>query len=434
MASKTRNYMGVLVVNHYTAEEAMECVGAQLPSPSITEVALYQASRDTETGVITRGKQINKVRMTDLQFGQMIGRPNFGSGQLVTIEASQDHIVSPLDKGEDPSEEKLKVEMANLLRGGDSGQITRFFKEMGELTDKMTKRGRMIKSDHNELEKYLRMFSSYVKNSEDYSLNSINKIAARRVDEAKSSIHHTVRNAYRIGHDPLLSIDDKRSDTGKLQTIGAAGYMMVSVGGSTSMKLFDDINMSHSVVSLRLATAVLQPPDKRISNTPSYRSEQGMSDVQMSPEQYARFVRADRMEVPCTITRRGRQEMDEFESEDTRDVKFNTATNDSEGYNTYLAAISAISDAVNSDELKGKDGMRKLASMFTAAEDAYEVYLKESSEDKVKAVGGVFAHHQKEIAQFFDSEVKNMPEDLRKKIGKPLGNIVSQVNLLKHKK
>lgn len=428
---KSKNYMGVLVVNHYLAEKPVDCVGSQLPSPSITEVAMYSASRNTDTGEVVRGELISKVRMSDLQFGAMIGNPNSGEGQLVTIESLSRFNVLPIDKNEDPAEDELKFEMSNLLKGGGHGQVSRFFDEMLERGETIINRGRMTKTDETEINKYLGMLSTYVKISEDYSLNSINKIAAKRVNEAKSSIHNTIRNAYRIGGEPIKAIESHVEGSDALPSLGAAGFMSANLGGNTSMKLFDDINMTHSVVSISLSSAVLRPPCD-IINEPTYRKEMSLVDVHMSPEQYARFVRADKMEVPCTITRLYADTIDDFDSEDSRDIKFESSVGKDELYSIYLDKVADISKRMDAGDFKGKTGMREFVSMLKAAQTAYEEHLAGSGDKKTQAVSDVFNFHQKEVVSFFQEEVKALPEGSRKQIMKPLEGIIPKVNLLKN--
>lgn len=423
---KQRNYMGVLVVNHYTADEAIDCVGAQLPSPSITEIALYRASKDINTGKVIRGDMISKIHMSDHQFGHMIARPNFNSGQLVTIDNVSGYKVSKLENEFDPTKQDLSAEVNSLLGNDDDNQVARFINEMLALSESAVEKNRLIKRDKEEIQKYGRMLLTYVQSNENYALNVINKVAEKRSNEVKSSIHHTIRDAHRIGGEALLSIENK-ADSDNAPRLSSAGFMMVSLGNSTSEPLFDDVNMSHSVVGITLATAVAK---KSIFSTREdmFSKEEELFKVIMSPEQYARFVRADKMEVSCTISRLFAEKMDEFDRNDTREVQYSPSEG-SDLFSEYIHAVKQVINGLEEDKYKGKAGLRSLLDGFKLVKERYEAYLQDSTDAKLSATQAVFEDHQKRLSEFFENEVALLPDSVKGKIVSPLSGLVSKAQL-----
>tara|TARA_R110001583_G_scaffold52147_14_gene162254 strand:+ start:11111 stop:12439 length:1329 start_codon:yes stop_codon:yes gene_type:complete len=426
MKTKKRNYMGMLVVNHYTADEAVDCIGAQLPSPSITEIALYEAAKDLETGKVIRGDLISKVHMSDHQFGNMIGRPNFNNGQLVTINSTKGFNVSCAKNEQDPAKKDLAKEIKHFL-GQDDNQVARFINEMLVLSENALAKNRLSKQGKDDIRKYAGMLLTYVQLNEEHALNMINNVAEKRANEVKSSIHHTIRDAYRIGGEPLLLIADESSPKDKCPTIGAAGFMMVGVGGSTNIPLFDDVNMSSSVVDISLASASIKESAVSI-NGDEYRKDFDLFTITMSPEQYARFVRADKMEVSCTISSRFGINIDEFEQEDTREVLF-APLNSSDLYAEYIHAVKQIVKGLDSDSFKGKSGLASLVDGFNIVKQRYEEYLQDSTDAKLSAAQELFYAHQKSVSEYFQREVAVLPDSLKKEIIPPLSGLVSKVLL-----
>lgn len=426
MSIKYRNYMGVMVVNHYTADEAIECIGAQLPSPSITEVALYEAGKDTETGSVVRGKLLAKVHMSDHQFGMMISRPNFNSGQLVTLSHIDGYDITPIISQDDPAKDNLNAEIQHFL-GRENNQVARFIKEMIELSESVVAKNRLNKSDKTEIKKYIGMLLSYVKAEDSFSLNEINHVAEQRVNEVKSAIHHTIRDAYRIGGKPLPALADNRQPVVDNKQLAPAGFMNISLGGSCSLNLFDDVNSNDSVVGITLSSAALRQNIDVIKKD-EYRSEKQLFSVDMSAEQYARFVRADKMEVACTITCRFSESMDAIEDEDTRKLAFDPSSA-TDAYQDYVDAVNAIQQGIDNDTFKGKAGLARLLDSFNAVQAAYERYLTDSTEAKLDAAQAVFNEKQQSVSDFFKQEIQLLPKDVQKKIVKPLQSLVTKVDM-----
>lgn len=426
MKIKQRNYMGVMVVNHYTADTAIECIGAQLPSPSITEVALYEASKSIDDGKVIRGKLLAKAHMSDHQFGMMISQPNFSYGQLVTLNHIDGYDITPIASHCDPAKDNISAEIQHFL-GNNANQVACFIREMIELSESVVAKNRLSKSDKSEIKRYIPMLLSYVEANDSFSLNEINHVAEQRVNEVKSAIHHTIRDAYRIGGMPLPAMENNYQPVTTDKQLDPAGFISIHLGGSSSSNLFDDINTSNRVVSLSISSAALRRNIDVIEKD-EYCSEKQLFSVEMSAEQYARFVRADKMEVACTITRRFAERMDTIEDEDTRKLTF-TPSSATDTYQDYVDAVNVIQQGIDNETFKGKAGLAHLLESFNAVQAAYERYLTESTDAKLDAAQAIFNEKQQNISDFFEKEVQLLSVDVKNKVVKPLQSLVTKVNM-----
>ena len=394
--------MGVLVVNHYTSKELISFIGAQLPSPNVTEVSLYSAY--LEDGLVHKDEVLASVKMSDLQFGQMIGRPNFSDGQICTTEFIKEHDIFDAI-GNDGYKTDLSKRVNELLES-ENDNILRFFDTMLEIVNKFSETSRLSKSAKVELEKYLNLASQYVEGNEAYALNQINEVASKRVNEIKSTIHQTIRDAHRIGGESALKLEDLSNEK-KGQRISNVGYLNVLVNGHSGGLLFDEINSSSSVVSVEMKAAKLAEGDVCSIREMRLSDKKNIFRIKMSPEQYAQFVRADSMEVSCTIDRFCDHycgSVDEAHTDDVQPLKIK-AGGTLEAYQSFM---SDMLDAVEKGQYKGKKGASVLLDEINKAKSLYADYVEHSKPEKEKAIADIADKHQRDVERFGNEYIKKI--------------------------
>ncbi len=417
------NYMGLLVVNHYVAETPITCLGAQTRASGITEIALYEASYDNHKRQPIKGALISKMRMADWQFGVLVGQTNRGKGHVTTLEAHDGFDVNHPDHEVNIAANELK-RSAGIALSSDK-QIDRFFNDMEGLASEAITKGRLLKSVQNEIAHTATCFLQNLPANERYHISEFNEIARKRYLEVSNSIHNAVRDAYRRQGEPLLL--DNKEET--LPSMSATVLLGINMGSNNSLTLFDDINTHESTATMELHTA--DPYESTLTDNPEWRYTNGdlLWKVSMSPEHYTRFLRADRAEVSCTITRRAGEKIGDVPAKHTAepiDERKSQSTTLSVEREALNIAVSALIEKLKQGKYRGKAGLNTLRDDIIHARDCYAEHLESNNEEIAGKLEHVLEEQQENIQNALAQEILALPEADREKTMRILTNMVSE--------
>jgi uncharacterized protein YaaR (DUF327 family) len=431
MSIEKENYMGVLVVNHYTSEKPIVCFGAALPSPCITEVAVHRAGKDSVTGEVVALELIAKVRMTDLQFGKMIGQPNTHGAHMVTFLDVEGYTIDEVQTEDNIANKELKSRVETYVKSAGDSNFERFFTELKNFGSKLSSTRKLGVKDKQEIKKYAGILSTYVRSNVEFGYKEINESSSARVNELKASIHAIIRDAHRPRDKKMLECS---TPAGEHPMLAPYGYMGVNVNSQGSSLLFDDVNSNSNHVSIDIHTA--HKKESSALGNRSFMPDNLLVTLKLSLEQYARFVRADGAMVPCTlkyVLGKKSDSVEEVYSGNLDAVKSATKVSEMPSYQKYIQSVKVISDGVDANVFKGKAGSELYNQAVDEAQAAYQAFLVDGMDDRISGVGGIFDHHQREVQKFFEAETKMLPVETKKAIEVPLLGITSTIKMLKIK-
>ena len=406
------DFMGVLVMNHYQAAEPVVFAGLQRPSFAVNEFALYEARYCEETEVVEKNTLLASWQIADLQWGQLIARPGFNDGLPVTLLNIKGINLSHYDAAEDNDVLRQRVEQ---LLSADP-QLVLFLKNANAITLQAVERGKpFTKADVNKLTDYVNMFQSYRKKNEEFDLTETLSAAAARANEALHDLSQWARTLSAEKKAPLSLPTVERNDNAP--TILNIGLMNINVSGSGNSRLFND-DSGHGYVSLTLCSA---SPEKKRDDGIRYSAESELYRVQLSPLQYAKLVRGDQAEIPCTLIRRMGKGTSSVPSSLSQEKVVSQALKRAPVDDQNADELNKICGILNS-LLQDEAAMRKKQSVNTVSEllvslnAAYEAYIKNSKDAKTEQVAHLLASEQKKLCQNIDKHTALLPEALQEQV------------------
>lgn len=416
---KRKDYMGMLVVNHYSSPDPMPCYGTQTHPIAITEIAVHEAGYDANNKII-KGEMLAKIRMSELQFGRLIARPNT-DGNPVTLEHLKGFGVSDKHLSKSPELTVMK-EKANRTQSKDE-QIHKLIKNIEDIAKESREKKRLVrKSD------LLKMLGTVVTNASSnlkYYFTDFSAVATQRVVEAKSQIHSMARNAYRINKQGSLLLESPSKGEHELSCLAKACVYTAA----SRERLFDAVGTANETAMLEIMGGEASEIDKRLRSasdpdTPSHSRlhfSSVLARIDMSLDQYARFVRADNTEIPCTLRRVGFFVSKDKVVADKREEKMGDIDADA---NRLLASLVdkaklAIQIADQKGSLKASERDR-LLDICESLDDAYDNAMEDIKGHSDKILEEVTHAYQEEIQDFLKDEVDKLPPQeqalLREKI------------------
>ncbi len=419
---KRKDYMGVMVVNHYVSSDALICHGSQSPVNAITEIAVYEAGYD-DNGKIIKGDLLSKVRMSDLQFGKLIARPNV-TGHPATLEHLVNYNIHDAHLEESPDINRLSREVKKSAN--KDSQTLRFINEIEAIIEESKSKKRIVKK--KDLQKLLALILSNAPSNFKYHFEEVGKVGNHRVIEAKSQIHSMVRNAYRLHEEPLLIEKDK--DDGHNVVSCLCSAVITHYSGRT--RLFDAIGDSNEYASFNVTGGSVADIDKQLDEIEDAKSDTSRSDiymnrelleVYMSLEQYARFVRADNTEVPCTISRIGQIKPNDKVEVDRREQLIGDLNKDSDAVlSNLLKTVKAAKELIEKTGCNAAKHRSELIELCESLTACYEDTLPKIRQHSNEVVTKVMKSYQDEIEAYMGEELEKLPSEHRSKLLSLLNN------------
>lgn len=410
-------YMGILVVNNYISDEPLAFYGSEMKSSNVTEIALHQAAQDSDTGEVVKQKLLHKIRLTDYQFGLLVGRPNFGDGGEVTQLFHHGYHTPEFTLA---PEKKALVDDFNKLLEGGSGQVRGFIDEGIAIVNESIEEKRMTKAAMSRLQHLVAMMSNYVTNNEKFYASELSTHARQRVDEVKNSILRTISLARNELASPLLLENSQEADD--LPTMSPRSFMYIGCGGSSSTPLFNEGNIYNGHVNVEFKSVKTQ--DGVDGAGPRHTS------VTLSPSQYARFLRADQVEVTCTITRLNHQRVESVPEGSDPHVMDLTESHQAPEYREYADVARTLADGLAGGVYNGKKGRDKLLEDMMAASSLLDSYLEKTTSLKKEALSESFVRHQKDMLVFAEKQVAELPCIEKEAVKNVMRKMASQLVML----
>lgn len=417
-----KDYMGVLVVNHYVADEPKMCFDSQIEVKAITEIALHKAHLD-DNGNIQRGELLSHVHMSDLQFGKIISKPNSGTGQSVTLNNFKNNSIDSEQIFKDPKILKLDKTYSKTKSLDD--QILRFLKEINIITDEFQKTGKMSAQTKKELAHLVKLIKSNSSSNHRYSLKCLSNVANNRLNEAKSELHHLIRDSYRGINAPIeIPMLESKDLVSSQKILSPMAKMGVShMQGRAN--LFDAVSEVDNYITLSLYGLDKEKMEEEIVKSQEDEIRSGelfISDsifrVCLTLEQYSQFVRADQSEVPCTI-----QRFKDTEIQDKVILSSEEVLLKDHG-NTIEEVLSEVYSTVDEILELLDSGITKKANKVELINliDKLNAKYQKTEPDIVKNAEGfnvsIFDKLEESLNRFTDTELKKLPVQEREKYQK----------------
>jgi hypothetical protein len=410
-----KDYMGIIVVNHCVLDKPALCYGTQSPVNAITELSVHEAGYDSK-GKIIKGDQLVKIRMSDLQFGKLIIKTN-SSLHPCTLESLQGFRVDYTQLERDPTLTKVAKE---IERSSSSDiQVQGFISELRDIVDESNLKKRLVNKGRvlGLLELIARNSTSNFK----YGLREVASTATSRVIEIKSQIHNMIRNSYRNNNKRLpQDVSEGNSDKTTLSSLASAGVFNLS----GRYKLFDSISTDDAVM-LNIGVESSHFIDSEIEKVNDVNNtmksdifiSNEVADVKMSLEQFARFVRADSTEVPCTIARIGHFVSKDTVVTDKRELSLGNLDELAKtSLGDTLALVKEAIELLNQTGCKKAADRHRLTELVGNIETVYAQSEGRNTQAANKVTNNVLSQLQDEVNEFLEEEILQLPENEANKI------------------
>jgi hypothetical protein len=357
MHIESANYMGALVVKQLVTDQLIECVGAQMPSNVLTEIAVHQASYDTRTKQVILGDVLTKVQMTDRQFGEVIARPNFNDGMIVTLTGAKGFNIGPISDANAPYRERLAKQVEAAF--SDNGKAADLLAELTDITESAIQKGRLTKTLSQSLRHKLDVLHMNILSNHNFGLEVVNETALQRLEEAKNILSRQFDGNREKPQANLLECASKQTTQ---DTLEASAFLFLSTGRSSGHTLFDDISLSGRSVGITISEARMkESPDLDLPSESAYRSKRTLIDVEVSQSLYASFLRGNGEVLPCTLRRRLGKAMENVPLEHTQMLSHRELkASDSPELNALHELIEQVSVRLTNSEYRGKAGLTEL--------------------------------------------------------------------------
>lgn len=402
-----RNYMGVIVMNHYQSDEPIQCIGVDRPTRAMCEFALYQGSLDAATNRVHKEVLLASWRMSELQWGKLIGRPNSGDGMPAQLMALQGHSLFPAPRIDERSE--LAKSIDHVL--SEDKQLVRFLREVKSGVDAAQLKGRLTSKESAECSKNLSLFSSYLRGNADFAMQCALESARKRAQEAA---HEIYRYSQRVGtvQQPPLLIGMNNQVQGK--PLSDLCMMQVGVGSSGSGNLFMDSN-EDGFVSIEVKQGVEEVGS--VSDDCTIRGiGHGLFKIKLSPSQYARMVRAEAIEIECTIGRLFGQRMDDVEEWLSVESIIDPVVGMSDEEKDLKNAISVILSELSKGAIATKSGLSSITEKVSALNEKYDAFLRKDFQVRERSLEKVMDSQKLWLEKEVDKQLLLLPQSKRKDV------------------
>jgi hypothetical protein len=402
-----KDYMGVMVVSHHLNPAPIMFHGQDTASPNVTKVAFYSAARNTETGEVVRQEKVAEVSMSEFQFAQLITSPSSGDGRPVTLTALDGYNVKRYRYKVEES--RLNHATLSYLEKGSSKQVLSFIQGLKDMVADSEEKKKISASTQKEIRKTIGMLKTYIPLNEKNGFETFEKESELRAQSILSSIQSTVRDGWRMKESvEPLSVDIAGEDK---KEIRAEAFMDINTSNSGGAALFDSGDGGSNTVSIKLTAG--ENPIKALDNH--------LAVVNLSLLQFARLVRADSVEVPCTFkTKLGHMSLS-APSADDKSVDYSFI--ETEAYENYIASLDEMELTLNLGS--GVKNIKNLVAAIDKVKNALDFYIESGLDNRAMNVDKVIKMKTLKIQRHFEQELNNIPTEHDKKVKASLHGLFS---------
>jgi len=403
--------MGVMEVNHFSSQVPVACYGAQLRPTAITEIAIYDAHQK-ENGEIAKDNLITKFRLSSHQFAKLICRTN-ASGHSATLESLSGFEVDESQMELNPAETKMSRDVSKSALPDE--QISGFFSELDSLMESSKEKGRLVQA--KEIEHLLKIVSNNAPSNYRHYLKELAITGNQKMNEAKSQIHSIIKNHYRLNESPLKLEDSSNKLFSKMIL---SPFCEASINHYTgSNRLFDEIGRTGNGVSLSLKCISTSEVEERLNDKLNLRDDyihfnKEMVRITFSFDQFARFVRADKTEIPCTLTRIVGREIKDKITVDAREMVLGDVDSDVDAIlSDFLNKMKETIEHLSSTKGKKTADRERLFELYDEAKSILNSTQQEKANLTRRVANDVVDSLQSEINRFSNDELLQLPESVR---------------------
>jgi hypothetical protein len=420
MHIESANYMGALVVKQLITEQFIECVGAQIPSNVLMEIAVHQASYDIRTKQVVLGEVLTKVQMTDRQFGEAIARPNFNEGMIVTLTEAKGFDIGPVSDANIPFRERLAKQVEASF--SDNGHANGIITELSDITEIASRKGRLTTAQNKSLCHKLDVLHMNILSNHNFGLEVVNETALQRLEEAKNILSRQFDGNREKPQANLMECASKKTIQDTLQ---ASAFFFLSTGRSSGQTLFDDISLSGRSVGITISEARMKKsPDLDLPSESAYRSKRALIDVEVSQSLYASFLRGNGEILPCTLRRRLGKAMENVPLEHTQMLSHRELkASDSPELNALHSLIEQVSIRLTNSEYRGKAGLTELKRDIERMQhqlNGCRYSLSDNAKEMLQSIGN---EQMNRLQNHLKNEMALLPVDKQLKLSHMLNRV-----------
>lgn len=415
---KIRDYMGVIVMNHYQASPPVACVDLDKPAIAMCEFALYQGSLCQETGRVHKETLLGAWQMSEMQWGMLMSRPNFSLGQPVTFTALDKHTL--FEPVKDHAESRLGEAVSSVLSADP--QLVNFLDESHKALQQAHQKGRLGSHDCQNVVRALTSFVNNLQPNADHDMSVVLEEANKRAREAAHDIYRAGQRAGSAKTMPLtLAPIGSSQDTPAQKSASTLGLMQINVGGQGGYPLFMD-TASHGHVSIEVDYA--QQKDSATGGKRLMSCGCAL-ELRLSPGQYARMVRAEAIEIECTLLR----VFGHVASKPEQSMLMHQISSKGEVPSREDLAlrqqVEAIVSRLTQGNTKGKAVLSELEKDIGALKAQYQQYLQAITPARQAKLEHVMQSQQQWLAQEVEKQVALLPQAQQAAIEKTLSGILA---------
>lgn len=185
--------------------------------------------------------------------------------------------------------------------------------------------------------------------------------------------------------------------------------------------LFDHPVQTQRAISLEISDARLHGDldgKLKVGEEVRIMGDKATVNIQLAPEQYVRFVRSQRVKVPCTISRRGGYLNDALDQsyltaiKEANDVHVKT----SEAVSVLGEVAQQVIDLLGSGKMTSPKRFAEVETLLNQVEEAYRECFKSVNEAQAGAVSRVQENFMQRMIDQVELEVQALPNDQKQQV------------------
>jgi hypothetical protein len=399
-------YMGMMTIRHGDNTDRLHCVGSQTRPHGLVEISLHSAGFNTTTREVEKGELLFQSRMSEYQFGIMVGKPNFNEGQLCTTEYLKGYTVLDYEREQDPQAHKLQTAIRNHMSA--SPQTISFLEQLHVFSAQALEKGSLSKTLQQSISRKLNTIMGNLFSSRKFDIEVINEIAHERVREAQTGLRRLLTPISA----PAYTLLPAPEVNPTLPILDAAGLLLLSTSRSSEKTLFNDLNPQGNPFALIFSNACFDQSDAPHKDN-AYTKDKVRWEVLFSPDLYPALLRGDGSSCCCTISRMDGKLTAEVPihhsavpPEVCAEIDVDKATHDNSELMILLQLIQAN---MTSMAYKGKKGLAALHQDISLLPELYSRYLDAHSAQDKQLVMSTLQLQQAHFERAVTAELARLP-------------------------
>lgn len=398
-----KNFMAIIVATHQNVHPAMLCYGHPIPANAISKLEIFRAGFDHETNLPVKQEKLFSCYMADSQFGAWLATPGVEPGQQVTISEMEGQAVdlSMLDNTNGELGDAISKAMS--IDSDVTEQINRVIEKAKSMQDG----ARPSASSWRELGRSVSSLKFCASNTElQYALDKVHEKAQEHSMAWLQNFQSFLRN-----NSAPLALPSPQVEGERTSPFGRA----LITYSSGRINLFADSEYCDRSVSIIFS----RDTEKRGVDA------RNLLRLGLSPMQFARLLRSNGEEIPCTIQRYLNQGCDPVTLDYTDHIQETFGGESSFNHDAitgpYLDKIAAIEACLMKSQTKGN-----LETIVVCLEELHQIYAEMKNGLKgvyAENIESIITDKQKAVTHYAKHSVKSLPPAQQREVLGLLDNL-----------